>query len=91
MSELRLQWDEEKRLANLHKHGLDFRDAGKVMVGRLMNRLSPRGAEMRFVSIGPLASKMVAIIWTPRDGQVRIISMRRARHEEERAYRQLHG
>ena len=33
MSELGLQWDEEKRLANLHKHGLDFRDAGKVMVG----------------------------------------------------------
>jgi hypothetical protein len=27
----RLIWDEDKRMANLSKHGLDFADAGEVL------------------------------------------------------------
>jgi uncharacterized DUF497 family protein len=91
MSSLSFQWDEEKRTANLAKHGLDFRDAGRIMRGPVLHRMSPRGAEVRLVTVGPLADKLVAIVWTPRDGQVRVISMRRARREEAAGYRQLYG
>jgi uncharacterized DUF497 family protein len=91
MSELQFQWDEQKRLANIDKHGLDFRDVGKVMLGPVFNRVSPRGNEIRLVSVGLLDDKLVAIVWIPRGGQVRVISMRRARREEAREYRELHG
>jgi hypothetical protein len=91
MSGLEFRWDETKRLANLRKHGLDFRDAGRVMLGPVVNRISPRGSEIRLVSIGTLDGRLVAIVWTPRDGQVRIISMRRARREETREYHELYG
>ncbi len=43
MSSLSFQWDEEKRTANLAKHGLDFRDAGRIMRGPVLHRIT-RGA-----------------------------------------------
>jgi len=32
--ETRLTWDEAKRRINLHRHGLDFADAGEVLNSR---------------------------------------------------------
>ncbi|MBV9861404.1 MAG: BrnT family toxin [Alphaproteobacteria bacterium] len=88
----RFEWDETKRLSNIAKHGLDFVLAAQMFDGR--NRLdlaSPRGGESRILSIGEIEGKIVAIAWTDRgSGTVRLISVRRASHAEERQYRQLH-
>jgi uncharacterized protein len=88
---MRFEWDEPKRLANLAKHGLDFRRAVEVFDRSNFTYSSARRHEVRSVTIGVAHGRLVAVIWTGRSDAVRVISMRRARREEERQYRQLFG
>jgi uncharacterized DUF497 family protein len=85
------EWDEAKRLINLAKYGLDFRDAAKVLSRPTFTLASPRGDEERWFSVGWPDAGFVTVVRTPREGRVRVISMRRARRAEERQHRQLHG
>ena len=43
--------------------------------------------EGRFIKIGFLDATMVVIVWTPRDGAHRVISMRIANERERTLYR----
>jgi hypothetical protein len=84
------EWFENKRLWTLEDRGLDFRDARLLFDGRpLYTYPSQRGAEARFVSVGLLEKRCIAVVWMERESARRIISMRRARHGEETAYRTL--
>jgi uncharacterized protein len=87
------EWDEAKRLANVEKHGIDFVRAAQVFDGRLrLDREAPRGGENRTLSIASLESRIIAVVWTWRGyNTVRIISARRARNGEKRAYQKVHG
>ena len=42
--------------------------------------------EVRFITIGFLDSRMVILVWTPRDDAYRIISMRKANEREQAIY-----
>ncbi len=89
---LEFEWDAEKRPMNLGKHGLDFRDACRLFDGRpLYTYPSPREGEDRFVSVGFIGHRLIAVVWLERDRVIRIISMRRARDGETGAYRALLG
>lgn len=82
-------WDENKRLANLRKHGLDFADAGEVLESRYrLDVQELREGELRVLSIsyalGFLA--VLTVVHTDRDGTARVISFRRASREEREAY-----
>ena len=86
------EWDEEKRQANLEKHGIDFLRACQVFDGRSrLDSDSPREGEHRIQSTAQLEGRFVTVVWTERAGVVRIISARRARDGEERAHRQIFG
>ena len=86
------EWDEDKRLTNLAKHGLDFVAVWLVFDGRAtITAPSVRSVEARYVTTALIGGKFYTVIWTWRDEARRIISFRRARHGEERAYRQSHG
>jgi hypothetical protein len=88
---MRFEWDERKRQANVEKHGFDFIWARQLFDGRWrFDFQSARGSEHRVLSIGEIDGVLIAAVWTLREEDtVRIISVRRARHEEERQYRQL--
>jgi uncharacterized DUF497 family protein len=89
---MQYEWDEKKRLSTLQERRLDFRDAPRLFDGRpLYTYASPRGEELRWVSVGLLAIWLIALVWMDRDGVRRIISMRRARDGEERQFRALFG
>lgn len=81
------QWDAAKDAANIRKHGIDFEDAKRIFYEPIIILVSSRNEEKRWVGIGKLDALFVAVIFTMRDKQVRIISARRARRHEERAYR----
>ena len=86
------EWDEAKRLRTIQDRGLDFIDTRFLFDGRpVFHYQSSRHGEERFVTVGYLSEIAIAVVWTLRDGARRIISMRRARNAEERAYRALHG
>jgi uncharacterized DUF497 family protein len=89
---MEFEWDEDKRAANVARHGIDFLDAGLLFDGRpVATRASPRGGEARWMSTGLLDGRYVTVVWTWRGRRIRLISARRARHGEEEAHRHLHG
>ena len=42
--------------------------------------------EDRFITIGFLDGRMVVLVWTPRNGTPRVISMRKANEREQALY-----
>jgi uncharacterized protein len=85
---MRFTWDENKRQANLAKHGLDFADAEKVFSGPLLlfedNRKNY--GEQRMIGIGQLDCLVVLIVHVESDDEIRIISMRKADSDETDLY-----
>jgi uncharacterized DUF497 family protein len=71
------------------ERGLDFADAGLVFDGRVATQPDLRRdyGEKRFISAGMLHGRMVVIVWTPRGGSRRIISMRHCHGSEEKFWR----
>jgi uncharacterized DUF497 family protein len=87
-----LEWDEAKRRAVLRERGLDFRDAEALFDGRPINHVpSPRNNEHRLASTAEMSGKLFTVVWTWREENQRIITLRRARDGEERAYRKVYG
>jgi uncharacterized DUF497 family protein len=84
-------WDEQKRDWVLAERGIDFLRVTTIFDGRpLLTVPTSRGDEERFLSIGPIEGRLFAVVWTWRDGAIRIVTARRARHEEEKRYRALY-
>ena len=88
---MRYEWDERKRLSNLEKHGLDFFDVGIVFESPHVEVPSSRSGEKRHLAIGTLEGRFVTVVYTMRDEAIRVISFRRARHEERDTYQKLYG
>lgn len=89
---MEFEWDEAKRRRVLRDRALDFVDATVLFDGRAVVSVpSPRGPEERWLTIGELDGRIIAVVWTWRDGRIRIVTMRRARDEEKRRYRALYG
>lgn len=86
------EWDEDKRFKNLATHGLDFVSVRLMFDGRpTITAPSDNSDEERFVTTASVEEKFYTVVWTWRLEARRIISFRRARYGEERAYRQAHG
>ena len=87
----KFEWDESKRLRTLRERGLDFRIADLVFDGRpILEFRSDRLNEVRTVTIADIDTKLIALVWTTRGDAKRVISVRRARNGEERAYREIY-
>jgi uncharacterized protein len=84
---MRFEFDPEKSAANKAKHGIDFVEAQKIWddVDRL--RIPARSLnEPRYQVIGRIGEKTWSAFVTYRNEKIRIISVRRARAEEEARY-----
>ena len=68
--------------------GLDMARADAVFAGATLTVEDDREnyGEDRFITIGFLDATMVVLVWTPRDGAHRIISMRKANERERTLY-----
>lgn len=86
------EFDAIKSAANLAKHGLDFAEAQVLWRDPLALAVAARSdTEPRLALIGACKSKVWCAFYTVRDGRVRIISVRRARENEERLYHESGG
>jgi len=84
-------WDETKRISNLKKHGLDFRDAHLVYDNP--NKITydaSRHNEYRLMDIALLVlrGKLLTLVYMDIGEDVRVISFRNASREERKAYEQ---
>ncbi len=85
---MRYAWDENKRNANLIKHGIDFRDAVSIFDEFTYTEYDERFdyGEPRFLTFGLLFGGVVAISHTEDDFVIRIISVRKAEKYEQDKY-----
>jgi uncharacterized DUF497 family protein len=82
------QWDQGKAQANLEKHGVDFADAVGVFEDPHAKTVDdPHPDEERFVTLGlDFLGRVVVVVWTSRDDEIRIISARGATRRERGQY-----
>jgi uncharacterized DUF497 family protein len=83
------EWDEEKNLSNIEKHGLDFADAWEIFQAPLLTALDTRQdhGEARWIGIGSLRGRVVVVVFTePGSGTISIISLRKAVKRERVRY-----
>ena len=86
------EWDEAKRLSNLEKHGFDFNDAYLLFDAPYVQAgATTVGSESRWLVTGTIKGVLATAIVTRRGASIRVISLRRARHEERRGHQALHG
>ena len=81
---MRFIWDENKRQANLNKHGLDFSNAEQVFQGPIVVYEDNRYIynEQRMIAVGLLQDAVVLIVHIELANEIRIISMRKATKNE---------
>lgn len=83
------EWDKRKAASNLLKHGVDFADAVSALEDeQALSMPAPASSsEDRFVAIGLDAlGRVLVVVYTYRDDDVRLISARKAGPQERRQY-----
>jgi uncharacterized DUF497 family protein len=85
---MEFEWDGTKRLANLKKHGLDFAEALQFQWETAHTTLDDRVAygEEREIAFGMYRGSVHVVIYTQRGTRSRIISFRKATHQEAQIY-----
>jgi uncharacterized protein len=82
------EWDSEKALANLHKHGIDFADAAIALEDeQALTIEDDYSDERRFITIGADGlGRLLTVVYTYRSAIIRIISARKATSQERQNY-----
>ena len=82
------EWDENKRIANLARHGVDFVAAEKVEWETAIETIDDRFdyGEERWVALGFIGNKLHVLIYTCRADIIRLISLRKANKREKEYY-----
>ena len=84
------EYDPAKSAANLEKHGIDFKTAQSLWLDSNAVEVPARSTnELRLLQIGMIVGKHWSAIFTRRDDNIRIISVRRAREKEITLYESL--
>ena len=87
---MKFEWDEEKSQKNIAQHGFSFVIAEKLFSGQILERIDDRKnyGEERLIALGEIEGKILNVVFTIRNRNVyRIISIRRANKNEQKAYR----
>ena len=84
----KFEWDEQKRLANARKHGIDFADAISIFESDIVVMLDDRFdyGETRYIAFGLLQGNVIVVAYTERGKRIRPISARKAVKDEEIYY-----
>ena len=87
---LGFEWDPEKAVTNLERHGISFEEARTVFgdpLGRIVDDPRHSVGERRFVLLGRSdQQRLLAVMFTERREVVRVISARLATRRERRDY-----
>lgn len=82
------QWDDNKAASNRRKHNVDFADAVSVFADDLAIMIEDqRTVEERFIVLGLDAlGRLLVVVYTLRDREIRLISARKATRTERQQY-----
>ncbi len=85
---IEFEYDQEKSRSNMIKHGISFEDAKQIWTADHADMDTRTSIEVRRMVVGLIFGKVHTCVYTDRNGKIRIISARRSRIGEERAYRE---
>ena len=86
---MNVEWDEGKEQCNIAKHGISFATASKVfLVDDRFEVVSTRNNEERHKVVAEVGQHVIAVVYTMRGKNYRIISARKASKQERRKYEQ---
>ena len=83
---LNFEWDDAKRQQTILKHGLDFLEVVKIFPTLGPVWKSPNITEERWVAVGILENVEITVIYNVRNGNIQIVTARRARTNERKAF-----
>jgi len=86
---LKFEWDEKKNKRNQKKHGISFEEAIAVFSDPMNYETYDWNHsifEKRWIKIGLAGGKIIKVVFTERNGTIRIISARKADLNEEEEY-----
>jgi uncharacterized DUF497 family protein len=85
---MQYEWDEDKRIANLARHKVDFADAVDFDWDTAFETIDDRSDydEERWVAIGLIGNKVHVLVYTVRAQKIRLISLRKANKRERNHY-----
>jgi len=83
------EWDSQKAISNLKKHGVDFAEAVAVLEDEMAITIPDNYPdEERFITIGmDSLGRILVVVYTWRETRIRIISARKATAKEIRQYK----
>ena len=86
-------WDEAKRIANIHHHKVDFLAANEFDWDSALLYIDDREdyGELREVAIGYIGVRLHVLVFTRRNERIRIISLWKARKSDVRRYAEAIG
>ena len=84
--EPKYEWDEDKRRANLEKHGIDFSAVYDFDWATATFLPDDRSGEYRTKAYGLIEERLHLLVYTVRGDRTRIISLRKANSREVRRY-----
>ncbi|MFQ5648644.1 MAG: BrnT family toxin [bacterium] len=85
---MQYEWDENKRLANLVRHKVDFADTIDSEWDTALETIDDRFdyGEERWVALGFIGNKLHVMVYIFRAPKIRIISLRKANKRERMYY-----
>lgn len=86
---MRHSYHQDKRTKVLGR-GLDLAEAWQVFEGFYLTRADTKHSDVeeRLITLGEVGEEIVLVIWTPRPGERRIITMWKANEKERQRYRE---
>jgi uncharacterized protein len=89
---MEFDWNEDNREAHLAKHGVDFRDVVPMFARPTVEQVDDRFdyGETRINALGEVAGRVYFVTYTWRGDVRRIISARKANHDEQQSYHARH-
>ena len=84
---MNFEYDQDKSLSNKDKHGIDFIDAQTLWNDPWLLEIPAKTTdEPRYLVVGKIADKFWSSVITYRNGNIRLISVRRSRKQEVELY-----
>jgi uncharacterized DUF497 family protein len=83
------EWDPVKAEANLRKHSVSFLKAIQVFSDSArveLSDISDEREEDRWLAIGRVEPYILLVVFTQREGRIRLISARKANRGEQKIY-----
>ncbi len=86
---MQFEWDPAKARANEQKHGIGFREAAEIFRGHVLTAEDKRRdyGERRLIALGEYNGEIIRVVFTERNGSIRIITAWKANRNDRKSYR----